>query len=314
MSENAIEFQALCKSYRYRFRSTTVVSNLSFVVRAGEAFGFVGPNGAGKSTTIKMMMGLVAPSSGSVMLFGRSPREAEARKQVGYVPETALLYEHLTPLEILQTAIALYEVKLPDPTRYCMEWLERVGLDHVAKQTLRRFSKGMVQRTALAQALVVQPKLLVLDEPLSGLDPLGRKLVIDVLLEYKRSGGTLFFSSHVLYDVERIADRFGLIDQGQLKLMQTPAEINARANKVTIRSFGEPCMTEMEYDSVGRCRVVVDQANLWTVLDQLHANGHQLIDVVPTLSLESVFVDVVRDRPAGVRHKGQPLPEFKHDA
>lgn len=154
-------------------------------------------------------------------------REPEARRGLGFVPENPSLQDFLTPYEILLMGLRLHGLRLGDERKHCMHWLERLDLAAVADSRLRGFSKGMLQRTALAHALAIKPRLLILDEPLSGLDPVGRKDVVDILDEYRRQGGTLFFSSHVLHDVERIADRFGLIHQGQLLTIRSPQELAA---------------------------------------------------------------------------------------
>lgn len=208
-----------------RTRAHEALKGISLEISEGEVFGFIGPNGAGKSTTIKIITGISRPSSGDVRLFGLDCRDASSRYRVGYVPESPSLYDYLTPLELLSMGLSLHGVKLTNERRHCMEWLSRLGLGHVAETQIKTFSKGMAQRTALAHALCIQPRLLVLDEPLSGLDPVGRREVIDLLAEFRSAGGTVFFSSHVLYDVERLADRFGLIHEGELLTLRSPQEL-----------------------------------------------------------------------------------------
>src|ERR1019366_3085613 len=147
------------------------------------------------------------------------------RRHVGYVPESPTLYEQLTPLEILRSGMALHGIRRDDAEAWCIKWLDRFSVGHVARRRVRELSKGTAQRVALAHAMVVAPRLLILDEPLSGLDPIGRQDVVDILSEYQHGGGTIFLTSHVLHDVERLADRFGLIHKGELKTIQSPNEL-----------------------------------------------------------------------------------------
>jgi ABC-2 type transport system ATP-binding protein len=264
-------------------------------VSEGEAFGFVGANGAGKSTTIKMLMGLVRPTNGTLTIQGIDCRRPEARYGVGYVPESPYLYDFLSPREILEMSCALHRVPASLRKARIDQWLGRFGIDHVADKPLRKFSKGMMQRTALAQAMCMAPRLLVLDEPLSGLDPLGRREVVDILVEYHRQGGTILFSSHVLFDVERLADRFGLIHKGELRTVRSPAELVNEAHPLIIRSEGESALDFLQADGQKRWYGEIRREALWSALDALRAAGHQIIEVKPKLSLEDAFMEYVRE-------------------
>ncbi len=280
----AIEIQNVGKIYPRAWHRPPkqALADVSFSVEAGETFGFIGQNGAGKSTLIKILVGVLRPTAGSVRIFGGETQQPESRRGLGFVPENPSLQDHLTPLELLQMALRLHRLQVPDERSHCLRWLERFDLAAVCNMPLRGFSKGMMQRTALAHAMVIQPRLLILDEPLSGLDPVGRKDVIDILEEYKQGGGTLFFSSHVLYDVERIADRFGLIHGGKLLAIQSPAEVVAgQAERFVLR-----------YRRAGLGGVMqstVAAAALSSEIDRLLADGCYLQEVKPELSLESVF-------------------------
>ena len=262
---------------------------ISLAIGQGEAFGFIGPNGAGKSTTIKLLTGSMQPSGGSASLFGIDATSPEARRSLGYVPENPNLPDYLNPLEILSMGLALHGCRVADPKRHSMNWLERFGLGDVANKVVRGFSKGMVQRTALAHAMVVKPRLLILDEPLSGLDPVGRRDVVDILAEYKRDGGTLFFTSHVLHDVERLADRFGLIHKGQLVTIRSPNELIGGVQMFTILSLGEIAVDGFQPETGKRWVMEVKGDRLWEALDRLRQAGHQLLEVKPALTLESAF-------------------------
>ena len=287
----AIFIDNLSKTYPRSWASAPVaaVKGISLSVAEGEVFGFSGPTGAGKSTTIKILTGAMAPSGGEVQLFGIPVGRPEARRGMGYVPENPSLPDYLTPLEILQMAIELHGLKMSNVREHCMMWLKRFQIDHVAHRPIRSFSKGMAQRTALAHALCVQPRLLVLDEPLSGLDPVGRRDVVDILAAYKQEGGTIFLTSHVLHDVERLADRFGLIHKGQLMTLSSPNELVGGEQIYTVRSLGAGEVKGLTREAEGRWSIEVAGDELWNVLDDLRTAGHTLVEVKPTLTLESAF-------------------------
>ncbi|MCK9283317.1 MAG: ABC transporter ATP-binding protein [Rhodocyclaceae bacterium] len=288
----AISIENLVKTYPRSWASGPVaaVRDISLTVKSGEVFGFIGPNGAGKSTTIKILTGAMAATGGSVSLFGTPVDRPEARRGMGYVPENPSLPDYLSPLEILQMALELHGLGLPNARAHCMAWLERFELAHVATTTIRTFSKGMAQRTALAHALVVNPRLLILDEPLSGLDPVGRRDVVDVLAEYKRNGGTIFLTSHVLHDVERLADRFGLIHKGVLMTIDSPTELVSNEPMYTVRSVGHAALSGLRAEASGRWSAEVAGAELWPLLERLKSAGHQLVEVKPSLTLETAFM------------------------
>jgi ABC-2 type transport system ATP-binding protein len=292
MSVDVISIDKLIKVFQISpFRPTfSAVSNISLHIKQGEAFGFIGANGAGKSTTIKMLTGILKPSSGTVKLFGADVRDPEARRGVGYVPENPYLYDYLTPLEVLEMGMSLHNVKVNDCRQYCMDWLERFDIEHVANKRIRSFSKGMVQRTALAHSLAIKPRLLILDVPLSGLDPVGRKDVVDLLQEYRSGGGTLFFSSHVLHDVERIADRFGLIHRGELLSVSTPNDLANKSSTFSIRSIGENKVEGFTPQPGNRWFAEIQHDLLWDALYKLKSAGHRLIEVRPELTLETAFI------------------------
>lgn len=292
---DAILIERLDKSYRKKWTPSSVLAlrGVSLTVEAGEAFGFIGANGAGKSTTIKILIGLIRASAGSARIFDVPVDDPRSRLGLGYVPENPYLYDYLTPLEILAMSMRLHRVKVDRLEAHCRQWLERLGLAAVAGKPIRSFSKGMTQRVAIAQALCIQPRLLVLDEPLSGLDPIGRRDVVEILSDYKRSGGTLFFTSHVLHDVERLADRFGLIHEGVLRAVRAPAELSGDQEQVLVRTFGQVPVAGMREDFSGRWIGEVPRSDLWSRLEALRQAGHVLLEVRPTLSLEVAFMHAV---------------------
>jgi ABC-2 type transport system ATP-binding protein len=291
----AISINELRKTYPRSWASPPfeAVKGISMEVEQGEVFGFIGPNGAGKSTTIKILTGVMTPSAGAASLFGIDVGEPASRRGLGYVPENPSLPDYLTPLEILSMGLELHCRKPANPRAHCLHWLERFSMADVANKLVRGFSKGMAQRTALAHAMAVEPRLLILDEPLSGLDPIGRRDVIDVLVEYRRQGGTIFLTSHVLHDIERLADRFGLIHQGQLRAVSTPAELAGGDDLLTIRSMGTAPVAGMVEETTGRWTVELPRSEVWAMLEALRTAGHTLIEVKPTLSLESAFMRAI---------------------
>jgi ABC-2 type transport system ATP-binding protein len=295
----AVVVEDLKKDFRRGWRGGTVaaVKGISFDVQQGEAFGFIGPNGAGKSTTIKILTGVMQATAGAARIFGVPVDNPAARSGLGYVPENPYLYDYLTPLEILTMGLRLHATTVSDARAHCLTWLERLDLATVAQRPIRSFSKGMIQRVAIAQALCIRPRLLILDEPLSGLDPIGRRDVVDILADYKRSGGTLFFTSHVLHDVERLADRFGLIHRGELRAVRSPAELAGEGELVTVRSLGSAPLPWLREDFAGRWSAEVSRHEVWQRLDELRGAGHVLIEVRPTLSLEAAFMRAVGEMP-----------------
>ena len=293
----AIDIRELRKTYPRSWAAPPfeALKGISLTLEEGEVFGFIGPNGAGKSTTIKILTGVMSPTAGSAALFGVDVTRSEARRGLGYVPENPSLPDYLSPLEVLSMGLALHGRQPASPRAHCLHWLERFGLAEVANKVVRGFSKGMAQRTALAHAMVVEPRLLILDEPLSGLDPIGRRDVVDILSEYRRQGGTIFLTSHVLHDVERLADRFGLIHKGELRAVQTPGELALQEETVLVRSQGEAAVVPgMLPEPGGRWVIELARPLLWPSLRTLEEAGHTLIEIKPTLSLETAFLHVVK--------------------
>lgn len=296
----AIRIENLCKTYPRSLKSapTIAVNDVSLSIDEGETFGFIGPNGAGKSTTIKILTGVLRATSGRAELFGRDVADPLARTGLGYVPENPSVYDFLTPLEILTMGLRLHRTQVADEARHCLGWLDRFGLAQVVNKTVRSFSKGMTQRVALAHALAIKPRLLLLDEPLSGLDPVGRKDVVDILDEFRKGGGTLFFSSHVLHDVEAIADRFGLIHRGQLMTIRSPREIVAdQADRYIVRYRANAAIGDSAELRAGVYVREVGAADLAAAIAGVQAAGGTVQDVHPTISLESVFFRTIYAAP-----------------
>jgi ABC-2 type transport system ATP-binding protein len=217
-NDAAISVQGLCKEYRTGFlrKRVNAVDEVSFEVKRGEVFGFVGPNGAGKTTTIRTLMGLIRPTRGRCFLLGNEVPSRAARRKVGFLPESPYFYDYLSGRELMHLTGRLFGVDPALRKRRAEELLARVGLAAAADRPMRKYSKGMLQRAGLAQALMNDPELLVLDEPMSGLDPVGRFEVRDLIVEQARAGKTIFFSTHILPDVEAICDRVAIISHGKI--------------------------------------------------------------------------------------------------
>lgn len=213
-----VQTEQLSKIFRVGFwgKRVTAVEGLNLEVRRGEVFGFLGPNGAGKTTTLKMLMGLIYPTSGQAWLFGQDLGDPQTKARLGFLPESPYFYDYLTSREFLGFYGHLFGLWGAVLDKRIDELLELVGMMHAKDLQLRKFSKGMLQRVGIAQALINDPELVVLDEPMSGLDPIGRKEVRDLILRLKESGKTVLFSSHILHDAEVLCDRVAMILKGRL--------------------------------------------------------------------------------------------------
>lgn len=243
MEQVAIDIANL--SYQYRTdwaqRKVTAVSNVSLQIQKGEAFGFLGHNGAGKTTTIKCILGLVHPSSGSVKIFGRDGSDVKSRIGLGYVPEQPYFYDHLSVWETMSLYARLKEIPSSKIEAQVSSCLARLGLSSRHNSPMRSLSKGLMQRVAMAQAILGDSQLLVLDEPFSGLDPVGRKEFRELILELKGEGRTIFMSSHILSDVENVCDRASILVQGELKAIFDLHQLREESEEgieVTLRTGG----------------------------------------------------------------------------
>ena len=216
----AIEINALTKEYRVGFwksRTKRALNSLTLQVEPGEVFGLLGPNGAGKTTTLKILFRLVFPTSGTARILGKELNDTTMHQRVGYLPEHPYFYDHLTPDELLNYTGRLFGLGRDALRRRVNQLLEQVGLTESRHVPLRRFSKGMVQRAGIAQALINDPDVVFLDEPMTGLDPIGRREVRDLVLQLREARKTVFFSTHILSDAETLCDRVAILNRGQLQ-------------------------------------------------------------------------------------------------
>lgn len=242
---SAVCIRQLTKRYRnpWTLRVSRGLESLDLDVRRGEVFGYLGPNGAGKTTTLKILTGLLKPSHGQAWLLGRSLDLVGSRRNLGFLPEQPYFYDYLNGVEYLEFVAQLSGMQAQPARRASKHWLGRVGLGEREKLVLRKYSKGMLQRLGLAAALVHEPELLILDEPMSGLDPFGRRDVRDLILEQRERGATVMFSSHILPDVELLCDRVAILLQGRLERVATVGElVNGGGGRVEIRVAGAPLL------------------------------------------------------------------------
>jgi len=306
--EPVIQIEGLSKDYRVGFwgRRVRVLHDLSLEIGAGETFGYLGPNGAGKSTTIKLLLGLIRPTAGTGRVLARPLGDASTRGRIGFLPENPSFYEYLTGQEFLTYCGRLLGVSRSALREQVPALLAEVGLDRAARQQIRKYSKGMVQRLGLAQALLGDPHLLILDEPMSGLDPIGRKEVRDLILRQRAAGRTVFFSTHILPDVEMICDRVGILVGGRLARsgsMRTLLGEELESIEVTATSIPAETLAAVERLAlspplVQEDRVMVrlpGEAELEVALFMLVGAKSRVLSVVPQRrSLETIFLEASR--------------------
>jgi ABC-2 type transport system ATP-binding protein len=293
----ALATTGLSKSYRTGHiiqGRRPALQDLDLEVRRGEIFGYVGPNGSGKTTTLKLLVGLLKPDRGDARVLGEPLASRAWRFRAGYLPEHPYLYDYLTAAEYLDYAGRLFALPLPRRREKTRELLELVGLSGSADVPLRRFSKGMVQRAGLAQALVNDPELVILDEPMSGLDPIGRRLVRDIILGLRRVGKTVFFSTHILSDAEALCDRVGVLRAGRLVRVGALGELlrlDVQHMEVFVSGLPEGALEGARRERVGeRLRLEVDERDLGRTVAAVEAAGGRILSVQPVReTLEDYF-------------------------
>lgn len=302
---SAIEILGLEKTYSvgfWRKRPKRALKPLHLRVEEGEIFGFLGPNGAGKTTTLKMLMGLVFPSGGAARILGMDVNDPRVKAQIGFLPEQPYFYDYLTARELLEYYGQLSGVPAKAlPTRIDA-MLVRVGLRDAATTQLRKFSKGMLQRVGIAQAILHEPKVVFLDEPMSGLDPMGRREVRDLIEQLKKEGKTVFFSTHILSDAEALCDRVAIINLGELRGVGVVADLTSSMHgKVELIWQGTSVPSALEslaidcHVSGDTVRAVLPDEKQETALDILRREHLRLISLTPVrATLEDYFLQKLK--------------------
>src|SRR6266404_3640193 len=302
MPTPAIEIENLTKDYPFGFlhlKKKTSLEGLTMSVEDGEVFGFLGPNGAGKSTTIKLLMGLIFPTAGTARILGKSINDISMHADIGYLPEQPYFYDYLTAAELLDYFGRFHDLSAQDRKVRVDRMLKKVGLETARKIQLRKYSKGMLQRVGLAQAILHDPKVVILDEPMSGLDPVGRREVRDIILELKQAGTTVLFSTHILSDAEMLCDRVGVVVGGILRGVGAPGTL------VDMKTQGMEILFELRGTSntplLSKAtrtgdyyRLQVSEEELYAAIDQLRAAGARILSVSQVkATLEEFFVNLV---------------------
>jgi ABC-2 type transport system ATP-binding protein len=304
MASAAIEIENLTKDYPFgllHLKKKTSLEGLTMTVEHGEVFGFLGPNGAGKTTTIKLLVGLIFPTAGSARILGKPSSDIEMHRDIGYLPEQPYFYDYLTAAELLDYFARIHDLTTTDRRERVERMLKKVGLETARKIQLRKYSKGMLQRVGLAQAILHDPKVVILDEPMSGLDPVGRREVRDIILELKREGKTVLFSTHILPDAEMLCDRVGVIVGGKLRGVGAPDEIvgiKTHAMEILFEYSGSnasaAALLGKATQTGNRFRMQVGEEDLYATLEQLRGAGAKILAVAQVkASLEEYFMHLV---------------------
>lgn len=281
--DSVVAIRNLTKVFRdfWGRKKVTAVKSLSLDVQPGEVFGLLGPNGSGKTTTLKMLLGLLFPTSGEISILGKPANDVDKNERIGYLPEESYLYRFLNAEETLDFYGRLFNMPRGERRERAQKLIKRVGLEHARKRSLKEYSKGMTRRIGLAQALINDPDLIMLDEPTSGLDPIGTRDMKDLILELKEQGKTVVMCSHLLADVQDVCDRIAILYSGELKVMGQVDEL--------LKSQGETqfLTSELSPEAVAEIKEVVKRHNA-QVLKVDH----------PTNSLEDLFLKTVQDSQA----------------
>ena len=299
-----LEIDDLHKAFKVGFipKRREILKGVSLSVEAGEIFGYLGPNGAGKTTTLKCVLSLIFPDRGKIRIFGHPPLSARAKENLGYLPENPYFYDYLTAAEFLDFYARLFGLRKKEKVEKIDSLLRLVGMEKARDLQLRKFSRGMLQRVGLAQALINDPALLFLDEPLGGLDPLGRKELRDIIVRLKKEGKTIFLCSHILQDIEMICDRVAIIvggrviSQGALqsliseKVLFTEVTLSG-IDPADLIDLGEPVSTLGDRILLK----VVQEDNIEHLMALVHERKGRIHSLVPrTETLEDIFVEMVR--------------------
>jgi ABC-2 type transport system ATP-binding protein len=285
-------------------KTKEILKGISFTVGEGEIFGYLGPNGAGKTSTLKCVLGLLFPDSGTIELFGRPHLDPGAKKKLGFLPENPYFYDYLTAEEFLDFYAQLFGIAKPVRRERIGALLVRVGMDKAAGLQLRKFSRGMLQRIGLAQALINEPSFVILDEPLGGLDPIGRKEIRDIILRLRDEGKTVVLSSHILQDIEMICDRVAIIVAGRILSQGRLSDLISEKvlfTEVTISGLGAEEIAGLGESVSAQAGSILlkiyEEKNVQAVLDLVRKKNGRIQSLIPrTQTLEDLFVDMVKSR------------------
>lgn len=296
-----VRVENLSKTYRAkRWKKVQALDDVSFCVESGEIFGFLGPNGAGKSTTIKILMGLIRPTSGQALLCDKPSTDILSRQHVGYLPENPALYDFLSGREYLEFVARAFRMSHAEVRSSSSAVLDRLALAQAAGRPIRSYSKGMVQRLGLAQALLHDPEVYVLDEPMSGLDPQGRALVKEIISDLGSRGKTVFFSTHITSDVEKICDRLAIVSQGRLQSLASVDAIRdsgIECYRILVKNLSQAVMPDVLSCSelqAGIFEYKVDIDKLVDLIESIKLSGGSIELVEPLRQdLEQFFLNVV---------------------
>ncbi len=285
-----VEAQNLTKIYRdfWGRQKVRALRSLDLEIRKGEVFGLLGPNGSGKSTTIKLLLGLLFPSNGRALIFGKDATEVRKNERIGYLPEESYLYRFLTAEETLDFYGRLFDMPSKLRKERAAELIEKVGLTWAKRRQLREYSKGMVRRIGLAQALINDPDLILLDEPTSGLDPLGTREMKDMILELKAQGKTILMCSHLLADVQDVCDRIAILYQGELKELGRVDDLLKVGEETQVRFKGLPESAHAEIRQI------------------IEKHGGEVLSLEnPRTNLEDLFLSIVRESQQRPGHRSE---------
>ncbi|MBW7897786.1 putative ABC transporter ATP-binding protein YxlF [Candidatus Brocadiaceae bacterium B188] len=281
MDSYAIRAEGLTKVYKdfWRRKSTSALTNLNLTIERGEIFGLLGPNGSGKTTTIKLFLGLLFPTSGKSWVLGYPSGNLAIKRNIGFLPEESYLYKFLTAEEILDFYAKLFDIEKKERKRRIDALIHEVKLDHVRKRPLSQYSKGMLRRIGLAQALINDPELVILDEPTSGLDPMGSRQMKDLILDFKRRKKTVVLCSHLLADVQDICDRIAIFNKGVLQVTGTVRELLSQNDAI------EFVIKNLFNDDIEAVKAFIESRK-GTVLSIKH----------PSSTLEDLFISIIQRR------------------
>ncbi|MGA1824347.1 MAG: ABC transporter ATP-binding protein [bacterium] len=307
----AIDVKNISKTYKVGFwgKKVKVLNDLSFQVKEGEVFAYLGPNGAGKTTTLKIILGLISADSGTTSILGRSMNDVAIKNQIGYLPENPYFYDYLTGEELLNFFAQFFNLDKTERKQRIDMLFDMVYLENARKLALHKYSKGMLQRIGIAQALINNPKIVFLDEPLSGLDPIGRRHIRDIIFRLKDEGKTILFSSHILSDAEMICDHVTIINKGKVITTGKLEDILKSSTKgleVTFTNVPENDLTNIKNNSINYIKqnknILItlpydDKINqsLLELTQLIEKNNGQLVNITPCReSLENIFMQKVQ--------------------